>query len=200
LSGAAKIGEAKVRLSSATLAVLLFSPAALAEVKTSAPDALLTEHRAEVAMTKEALWSRLIRPELWWSADHTYSHSAANLSLKPVAGGCWCESWKGGTVEHGRVIAVLPNQLLRLDTALGPLQELGVKGALTFQIIDAKTPGRILVTMTYRVVGSSASRLDAMAVAVDGVLGEQLDHLVQSTPANANKSAAPKGAAPVASQ
>jgi uncharacterized protein YndB with AHSA1/START domain len=185
-----------MRTPGAIALVLALAPTALAEVKASAPDALVTEQRAEVAMTKEALWARLVQPALWWSDDHTYSQSAANLSLKPVAGGCWCETWKGGAVEHGRVIAIMPNQLLRLDAALGPLQELGVKGLLTFQIADARTPGRIVVTMTYRVVGSSASKLDAMADPVDGVLGEQFDHLVHPSPAADAQSAAPRGAAP----
>ena len=186
-------------LAVALAVALVLAPAALAEVKTSAPDALIIQNSAEITMTKDAFWSRLIQPALWWSGDHTYSHSAANLSLKPVAGGCWCETWMGGAVEHGRVIAVMPNQLLRLSTALGPLQELAVSGVLTFQIADAKTPGKILVTMTYRVDGGSASKLDAMAGPVDAVLAEQFDHLIHPAPTDASKSAVPKGTAPVAS-
>src|SRR5579871_5166897 len=117
-----------MKLAVAALGLVSLTPGAFAEVKTAAPDALVIEHHAEIVMTKEALWSRLVKPAAWWSSDHTYSHSAANLSLKPVAGGCWCEIWKGGEVEHGRVIVAMPGELLRLDAALGPLEGLGVKG------------------------------------------------------------------------
>jgi len=171
-----------MKLAVAALGLVSLTPGAFAEVKTAAPDALVIEHHAEIVMTKEALWSRLVKPAAWWSSDHTYSHSAANLSLKPVAGGCWCEIWKGGEVEHGRVIVAMPGELLRLDAALGPLQGLGVKGVLSVEISGAKTAGRINVTMTYVVVGSSASKLDSLAGPVDGVLAEQFSHLIGAPP------------------
>lgn len=162
-----------------TAAALLAAPSARADILSASADSIVVQYKSDVAFAKADLWARLAQPSLWWSPDHTYSHIAANMSLKLTPGGCWCEMWKGGAVEHGRVIAIVPEQLLRLDTALGPLQELGVKGALSFEIADAKTAGHSTLTMTYRVTGGAASKLDALSGPVDRVLGEQFQHLTQ---------------------
>src|SRR3546814_9802807 len=43
----------------------------------------------------------LSQPGRWWNGAHSYSGSAANLRLEPVAGGCFCEALPG---EEGREI------------------------------------------------------------------------------------------------
>ena len=100
------------------------------------------------------------------------------MSVDPVAGGCWCEMWAGGEVEHGRVILMMRNEMLRFQTALGPLQDTGVNAAMTITLADGPTPETTSVTMDYKVVGSSLTGLAAMAAPVDGVLQEQFDRLV----------------------
>jgi len=37
------------------------------------------------------VYSALIQPARWWASDHTFSHSAANLTFDAHAGGCFCE-------------------------------------------------------------------------------------------------------------
>jgi len=118
----------------------------------------------------------------WWDSAHTWSGSAANLSLKAEAGSCFCEQWKDGNVEHGRVIMAIRDKMLRLQSALGPLQGRGVTGVLTFQVgPDDKGGGQTasVLTLTYVVNGSSASALDKLAPAVNDVLGEQFGRLVR---------------------
>ncbi len=160
------------------IAAAVFALPAFAEVKTAAADALVLTFRAPAEMSRDTAWTRLTKPALWWSSDHTYSGAASNISLELKPGGCWCEVWPGGAVEHGHVLAVVPSQLLRLDAAFGPLQELAVKGVLSIEIVESDTSGQIEIAMTYRVVGSSESNLDSVAGVVDQVIGQQFTHLV----------------------
>ena len=146
---------------------------AVAEVKAKAPDAIVIQIKGEVALDRDAAWARLLEIGLWWNGGHTYSGDAANMKLDAMAGGCWCELWAGGEVEHGRVVMVMPMSVLRVSTALGPLQDLGVSGALTLTLSDGAA-GKTAITLDYKVSGSSASGLDKIAAVVDQVLGEQV--------------------------
>jgi hypothetical protein len=149
------------------------SAPALAEVKATAPDAIVIQIKGEVALDRDDAWARLLEIGLWWNGGHTYSGDAANLKLDAMAGGCWCELWAGGEVEHGRVAMVMPKSVLRVNTALGPLQDLGVSGALTLTLSDGAA-GKTAITLDYKVSGSSVSGLDKIAAAVDQVLAEQV--------------------------
>jgi hypothetical protein len=90
-------------------------------------------------------------------------------------GGCFCERWNDGAVEHGHIILALRDQLVRLAAPLGPLQAKAVEAVLSFQLRAAD--GGTALTVGYRVNGSSASALDKDAAAVDGVLTEQVQRL-----------------------
>jgi uncharacterized protein YndB with AHSA1/START domain len=162
------------------LSLLAFAPVGVAhaEVKQSAADGFLVAFSTPVAATPAKAWAALLQPQRWWSDEHTWSGKAANLSLKPEAGGCFCERWPGGSVEHGRVVMVLPQQLLRLDAALGPLQQFALKGALTFSVVSGGD-GATTLELQYRVNGSSASGLDQFAPQVDEVLDQQFARLVR---------------------
>ncbi len=125
----------------------------------------------------DAAWQRLVQPALWWSADHTYSGSAAHLTLTLQPGGCWCEALaEGGWVRHMDVLFVSPGKRLRLAGGLGPLQGIGASGALTFTLkADANGTTRILTD--YTVSGFAAGGFEALAAGVDKVLTEQLQRL-----------------------
>jgi uncharacterized protein YndB with AHSA1/START domain len=157
-----------------TLLCLLLAaaaPAAHAEVKAAASDGFLIVHSARIEASPARIYALLPAIGRWWSSSHTYSGDAANLTLDPAAGGCFCERWKDGAVAHGRVILAMRDQMLRIDTALGPLQGKAVTGVLTFLLVPDSNA--TLLTLTYRVNGASGSALDKDAPAVDGVLGEQ---------------------------
>jgi uncharacterized protein YndB with AHSA1/START domain len=143
-----------------------------AEVKQAAADSFLIVQSARVAATPAKVYAALPRIGEWWNGDHSYSSDAANFSLAAEAGACFCERWSDGSVEHGRVIFAQRDKLLRLSTALGPLQGRAVTGILTFEL-KADANGT-LIELTYRVNGASTSTLDKSAPAVDEVLGEQL--------------------------
>lgn len=162
-----------------TLALLagvtgILGGAAYADVKAKAPDGMTLQITAEAKLDRDAAWARLLNLPSWWSAAHTYSGYAARLSLDAQAGGCWCEIWSGGEVEHGRVVMVMPRQMLRISGAFGPLQDLGASAAMTLTLSDGAVPGSTKLTLDYKVVGSSLSGLDSLAVIVDQVLAEQV--------------------------
>lgn len=161
----------------------LVTAGAQADVQMVASDGFVIAYSARLDAPAAKIYAALPAIGRWWSSAHTWSGDAANLSLSAEAGSCFCERWKDGGVEHGRVIMVMRDQLLRLQTALGPLQGRAVTGVLTFQIkpdeAAPKNDPATLLTMTYVVNGSSASALDKSAPAVNDVLGEQFKRLVR---------------------
>lgn len=162
----------------ALFALMLAMTPALAEVRQAAADHFQLAFTATVTSPPAKVYALLARVGDWWSAEHTWSGDAKNLSLKAEAGGCFCERWAGGSVEHGRVIMALKNQTLRLDSALGPLQEYALSGILSFHLSPLED-GNTEMLVDYRVNGSSASGLDQFAAAVDQVLGMQLERLLR---------------------
>jgi uncharacterized protein YndB with AHSA1/START domain len=158
--------------------VLALAGAAHAGIRQAEPDGFLLAYAAPVKGDAAHAWAALVAVPRWWNREHTWSGKAENLSLKPEADGCFCERWSGGSAVHGRVLMALPDRMLRLDTALGPLQEFALKGILTFWIRTADD-GSTRLELEYRVNGASTSGLDETAPKVDEVLGEQFARLVR---------------------
>jgi len=122
------------------------------------------------------VYRQLIKVAGWWDPKHTWSGSARNLKLEPKAGGCFCEKLaEGGSVQHARVIFAQPGKVLRLEGALGPLQDMAVTGVLTFNLAPDGPGTRI--TMTYRVAGVLTMDSAKLAPLVDQVMGIQLGRL-----------------------
>ena len=165
-------------LLSRAIATLVASSPASADVVAKAPDGMTVRVVAEATLDRDAAWARLVDVASWWSSSHSYSGDAKSLSLDARAGGCWCEIWAGGEVEHGRVALVMPKQMLRVYGAFGPLQDLGVSAAITFTLADGATAGTTKLTLDYKAVGSSLSGLDQLAPLVDQVLAEQVMRFV----------------------
>ena len=129
-----------------------------------------------VGASPDKAYAALLEPARWWSSDHTFSGSAANLKLDARAGGCWCETLPGGgSVEIMRVVNVAPGKIIRLRGALGPFQGLGVDGAMTWSIKGGADGTDI--TFGYAVGGYVKDGFDGLSKAADRVLGEQLDRL-----------------------
>lgn len=133
----------------------------------------VSEHRVQIAAPPERVWPVLVAPSRWWNGSHTYSGDAANLSLDPRAGGCWCEKLAdGGSIEHMRVVYADPGKVLRMQGGLGPLQEGAVTGTMT---VTLKPSGDgTEVTLRYVVGGYMEGGVTALAAPVDGVLAAQL--------------------------
>jgi uncharacterized protein YndB with AHSA1/START domain len=145
--------------------------AAQAELKHSAPDGALIEHRYRLSATPGEAWQALVHPELWWPADHTWSGKSSHLSLSPMAGGCFCEAWPGGSAEHARVVMAAEAKMLRMRGSLGPLQDMAVTGVLTVTLTAAEGGSEAVVT--YRLSGDPSHGLDKFVPVVDQVIGLQ---------------------------
>jgi uncharacterized protein YndB with AHSA1/START domain len=161
----------------ACFALLAAAGDAAAQVMETASEGFLIRFNQRVDAPPGKVYATIAGVERWWSSAHTYSGDAANLSLKAEAAACFCERWKDGSVEHGRVVLALRDRFLRISTALGPLQGKAVSGILSFQLQPAD--GGTSLTLAYRVNGAPRSALDKDAPAVEGVLKEQFERLVR---------------------
>lgn len=150
---------------------------ARAEVTDSAPYGFTSEHTLVIAAPPEKVFRALVEDVgRWWDPTHSYSGKASNFSIDPRAGGCFCEQLDdGGAVEHMRVVFIEPAKTLRLRGGLGPLQTMGVAGAMSFSVAASETG----CTLTYRYVvgGYDRGGLEALAGPVDRVQLGQLERL-----------------------
>jgi hypothetical protein len=178
----------KFRLFSALAALsLLGATPVAAEVTGGGPDSFVSRHEVVVKASPKEVWLALISPATWWTSEHTWSGEAANLSLTPQAGGCFCEKIPEvdepgrftleGSVEHMRVIQAYPERALRMQGALGPLQSEPVTGILTIAISEVEQGTRIV--WEYNVGGPMRYELPVIARAVDGVMGLQVNALAK---------------------
>jgi hypothetical protein len=129
-----------------------------------------------VDLPPAAAYRALIKLPDWWDPAHTWSGSSRNLTLDARAGGCFCEKLKdGGSVQHARVLFAQPGQLLRLEGALGPLQDMAVTGVLSYTLVPDGPGTRI--TMSYRVSGALTMDSAKLAPLVDQVMSGQFERL-----------------------
>nr|AKQ70977.1 polyketide cyclase/dehydrase [bacterium enrichment culture] len=144
-----------------------------AEVVESGASGFVVREEATVSAPPAQAWAAFVDVASWWNPAHSYSSDAANLSLDAKAGGCFCEKLAGGgSVEHLRVVMVMPGKVLRMAGGLGPLQSSPVAGSMT--VAFAAVPNGTKVSLTYGVGGFMPGGVDKMAGPVDGVLAEQI--------------------------
>ena len=157
---------------------LLAIASARAEVKDATPQGFTIENSVEVPVDREAAWDALVGDiDAWWPRDHTWWGAESKLSITARAGGCFCEKAPGGRqAEHLRVAFVDPGRTLRMTGGLGPLQGMGLQGALEFRLAPLETGGT-RITLWYRVGGYTPDDLSAFAPVVDRVQGLQLGGL-----------------------
>jgi len=157
------------------LSMLAASPLA-AKVVIATPAGFAVSTTIAVPTSPDETYKALTKPGLWWDVAHSYSRQSANLTIDPVAGGCFCEKLAdGGFVEHARVVFAWPGRLLRLRGALGPLGGEGVDGALSWELKPSGSGTEIV--QTYAVGGYLRFGMEKMAPLVDGMLEGQAAHL-----------------------
>ncbi len=154
---------------------------ASAELVATSDSGFVSRHSADTQASPAQVYAMLGKPASWWVGEHSYSGNAANLTLEPKAGACFCETLpaSGGSVEHGRVIHADPGKRLRLTGGLGPLQREAVVGTLDFTI-EARSGGGSTVTLTYVVGGYSRNALSVLAKPVDTVISQQFASLTRA--------------------
>lgn len=165
----------RMMIAAAVLA-LPIAGAARAEVVDVQPNGFEVRHQTVIAAPASVVWAALVQPAKWWSSEHTWSGSSANLSLGAASGGCFCEKLpNGGSVLHMTTVNAAPGKQLVMVGGLGPLQSSGASGALNITL--AEKDGQTTVTLTYDVGGYFKGGLAKVAVPVDMVLGQQLQGL-----------------------
>jgi hypothetical protein len=162
------------------LVAAAFCPSIPAKVVSSGSGGFTVQEDVVYQGPEQAAWQRLIRPELWWSSEHTYTGDAVNLYLSLQPSGCWCETLpNGGFVQHMQVVYVAEPRSLRLFGGLGPLQKMGASGTLSFSLKPLPS-GSTRIVAEYNVSGYAPSGFAKLAPAVDAVLLEQLKRLTAS--------------------
>jgi uncharacterized protein YndB with AHSA1/START domain len=157
--------------------VLLVAVSSSGAVVDVSPSGFLVRHEAVVDATPDKVYRTLTAGVgSWWNPEHTRSGDSKNLSIAARPGGCFCEKLKdGGGAEHMRVVFVSPRRVLRMVGALGPLQEFGLAGSMTWTLTAQGSATK--VELTYSVGGYFRGGFERIAPAVDGVVGEQLSRL-----------------------
>ena len=159
----------------ALVVLFLLAVPAFSEVKDSSAGGFTVGTTLQVKGAPDEVFRKLLNVSRWWSGKHTYSGDARNLALDARPGGCWCEKLPNGGVMHMQVLTVMPGQLLVLSGGLGPLQQMGASGAMTFKL--AKSERGTTIEFLYVVSGYTPKGLAALAPIVDSVLMEAMSRL-----------------------
>lgn len=149
---------------------------ARAAVVESNANGFAVEEKAHIGASPANVYAALIRPENWWSSDHTFSKDAKNLSIDAKAGGCFCETLpNGGSVQHLTVTMVIPGKAIQFRGAMGPFLSQGVDGALTFTL--APKDGGTDLVLDNNVGGFVKGGMGKWPAAADAMLTDLVAHL-----------------------
>jgi uncharacterized protein YndB with AHSA1/START domain len=165
------------RIAAAGVLVFFSLDPAQAEVKDANAAGFTLENAVQVPADAMTTWRALVDDvDRWWPADHTWWGAPGELSIEARAGGCFCERYGEQQALHMLVTFVDPGKRLRLTGGLGPLQGLGLHGALEFRFAPA-ADGGTTITMFYRAGGYTPDDLSKLAPVVDKVQALQLGGL-----------------------
>ena len=152
----------------------MITATAHAKVVKTSEDGFIVRHGAAVAGDKTAVFETMTgKLGQWWSPDHSFSGDAGNMQVDAQ---CFCESWAGNLVRHLNTVIWIENSKVVMEGGLGPLKELGLSGTMVWTM-DSISDSGTGITWKYHVYGYSDTGLSELAIAVDGVLKEQIDRL-----------------------
>jgi hypothetical protein len=115
----------------------------------------------------------------WWDPEHSWEGKAENLYMDLRIGGCFCEKLSnGGGVEHLRLVYFAPGKEIRLTGGLGPLQGMGMGGAMVWAIEQTDDGSRVNWTYTAHGHGTEAA-MQGLAPVVDSVQQQAFDRLLR---------------------
>ena len=148
---------------------------ARAEIKNATPSGFTVENTRVVPVDAATAWKALVEQvDKWWPKDHTWWGKESVLSIDARAGGCFCERAGAREAMHLTVAFLDPGKTLRMTGGLGPLQGMGLHGALEFRFAPAPDGKGTSITLFYRAGGYSPDDLSKFAPVVDQVQGLQL--------------------------
>lgn len=170
--------SARIRKLCAALVISLFAVGpAHAEVIEATASGFTLENTIQVSADAESAWRALVDDVgRWWPRDHTWWGEESMLAIDARAGGCFCERNGPQQAQHMLVTFTDPGKLLRMTGGLGPLQGMGLHGALEFRFAPAEDGGT-KITLFYRAGGYTPDNLAELAPIVDQVQAQQLGAL-----------------------
>ena len=155
------------------LATLLFCGSVNGQITMKSSTGFLIEIEHQLDVDAKTAYSKLIDDfSKWYDASHSYSGKAENLSLDLKRHCMYEQLEKGGYVRHMEIVFHQPGKQLRMTGGLGPLQGMGVSGAMTWQF--SESDGKAKVKMSYAVSGADYLQLDKIAIPVERVLSDQV--------------------------
>ena len=173
-----------------------FTPSSLANVNYADSSGFSITNVSESHAPTEEVYSHFIQNvDMWWPKDHTWWKGT--LRIDEQAGGCFCETSNTSSAAHMQVSYIEPNKKVVMTGGLGPLQEMGLTGALTWEFSSvgkrvsshenkkSKPLPKTKVTLTYHASGNihfngqRATDEDAanLVKVVDKVQAQQLSAL-----------------------
>lgn len=179
-----------------TLLGAAYSSATMAKVNYADNSGFSISNVSESQMPVEVVYSNFIQHvDMWWPKDHTWWKGT--LRIDEQAGGCFCETTDVASAVHMQVSLIEPNKKVVMTGGLGPLQEMGLTGALIWEFStiedsaatktgdDRVMSSKTRVTLTYNASGNihfngkKASIDDATKLVnvVDKVQAQQLKSL-----------------------
>ncbi len=163
------------------LAALAAAAPADAAVKDVSAHGFTVENEQTVPVDARTAWRALIEDvDQWWPKDHSWWGAQSRLSIEPRAGGCFCEIALDGQrqAQHLSVGFLEPGKTLRLLGGLGPLQGMGLSGAMEFRLSPAPQGGTRIV-LYYRAGGYAPQDLGQLVPVIDRVQAQQLGGLAE---------------------
>ncbi|HUP92667.1 MAG TPA: SRPBCC domain-containing protein [Solimonas sp.] len=161
----------------ALLAALACTPAG-ARVIDSSAGGFTIENVVTVPVDAATAWKALVEDvDHWWPKGHSWWGKEGKFSIEPRAGGCFCETAGARSAMHMTVAFVDPGKMLRMVGGLGPLQGMGLNGAMDWRLDP--TEGGTKITLHYVAGGYTTQDLAKFVAVVDQVQGIQLGGLAQ---------------------
>jgi hypothetical protein len=161
------------------LAVLICCGPAAAEVKSVNASGFALEFNDQTHAPPMEVYTAMTEIGRWWDPDHSWEGQAENLYMDLRLGGCFCEKLSnGGGVEHLRLVYFAPGREIRLTGGLGPLQAMGMGGAMVWTIEEAAAGSKVSWTYTAHGHGTEEA-MQRLAPIVDSVQKQAFERLLR---------------------
>ena len=159
--------------------IILSVGIASADVTSVSETGFALAFEAATDASPDEIFSAMTRIGAWWDLAHSWSGESENLYLDLRIGGCFCEKLpNGGGVEHLRLVYFSPGSEIRLVGGLGPLQGMGMGGALVWTIIPGAEANTVRWAYSVHGHGTEES-MRQLAPIVDRVQGEAFRRLLR---------------------
>lgn len=155
---------------------VFISKAATADVMDKSEQGFHIKIELELNAPHRKAYRQFLKVDEWWDENHSWFGDAKGFYIEPQAGGCFCEKSGKKSVLHMLVSYVDPGNEIKMLGGLGPLQGMGLHGAMSFRF-EPISQDKTRLIHEYRVMGYSKDGLQNLAGVVDSVQTAQVRRL-----------------------